>query len=132
MRIQLWARSNRFQMRWKVRSLRWHLVAWLMSRVAAAMLPEMARWRNVHRVRVVKLRRQTLSAIQTLKVRPQPGCCRRLLQKMRRARIVVRCRLLSSNPESVSCRLSVPMAWQCGQGVILSRSAISTHSWSQR
>ena len=56
--------------------------------MAAAMLPATACWRNVHRLRAVRLRRRILSASQTLKVRPQPGRVAALLQKMRRARSV--------------------------------------------
>ena len=48
---------------------------------------------------VVGLRRRILSAHQTLKVRPQPGLARRLLQKIRRARCVCSWGLLSSNPD---------------------------------
>ena len=83
-RILLWPRSNRFQMRCQVRSLRWQSAA----RMAARMLPATARWRNRHRQPVVRLSRRILSASQTLKVRPQPGRALRLLQKIRRARTV--------------------------------------------
>jgi hypothetical protein len=120
--------SNRFQMRWKVRSLERQLVAWM----AVAMLPTTACWRNVHRVRVVMLRRRILSASQTLKVRPQPGRCRRLLQKRRRARSVCRCGVRSSNPKRAPCRMSVPTVLQWGQEVCLSCSTIAIQSWSDR
>jgi len=43
------------------------------ARIAAAMVPATASWRNRHNVRVVTLNRRILSAIQTLKVRPQPA-----------------------------------------------------------
>ena len=46
-RILLWPRSNRFQMRCQVRSLRWQSTA----RMAARMPPATARWRNRHRAR---------------------------------------------------------------------------------
>src|SRR5262249_38045294 len=62
------------------RSLRWQSAA----RIAAARQPLAAFWRNLHRRWVVTLRRRIRSAIQTLKVRPQPGRRLRLLQKIRR------------------------------------------------
>ena len=93
-RILLWPRSKRFQMRCKVRSLRWQSAA----RLAARMPSATASWRKRHRRPVVRLRRRILSATQTLKVRPQPGRAWRLLQKMRRARRVLRWGLLSSKP----------------------------------
>ncbi len=67
-RILLWPRPKRFQMRCKVRSLRWQPAA----RIAARMQPAAASWRNRHRQPVVRLSRRILSAHQTLKVRPQP------------------------------------------------------------
>ncbi len=90
-----------------------------------------ARWRNAHTVRVVRLSRRILSAIQTLMVRPQPPRRWRLLQKMRRARMVRRV-LLSSKPVSVPWRMSVPTVLQCGHGVSLSRSTMAAHSASPR
>ena len=81
-RILLWPRSKRFQMRCQVRSLSWQSTA----RMAARMPAATARWRNRHRAPVVRLSRRILSASQTLKVRPQPGRALRLLQKIRRAR----------------------------------------------
>lgn len=128
-RMADWPRSNRFQMRWKVRLHRGQLTAWM----AAVMVPATACWRKVHRVRVVRLRRRILSASQMLKVRPQPDRNRRrLLQKMRRARSVRCGGLLSSNPVRTPWRLSVPTVLQCGHGVCLRRSAISIHSSSRR
>ena len=127
-RILLWPRSNRFQMRCKVRSLRQRSAA----KIAAAMPSATARSRNLHRQPVVRLSRRILSAHQTLKVRPQPGRALRLLQKTRRARTVFRWGLLSSNPRKKPCRISVPTTLQCGHGVCLSRSAIATHSSSPR
>ena len=85
-----------------------------------------------HRQPVVKLSRRILSASQTLKVRPQPGRRLRLLQKTRCARTVLRCGLLSPNPYRKPCRISVPIALQCGQVVCLSRSAIAINSSALR
>ena len=128
-RMADWPRSNRFQMRWKVRLHRGQLTAWM----AAVMVPTTACWRNAHRVRVVRLRRRILSASQMLKVRPQPGRNRRrLLQKMRRARIVVRCGLLSSKPVRMPWRLRVPTVLQWGHGISLIRSAMAIHSSLER
>src|SRR6185312_10813659 len=102
-----------------------------MSRMAAAMLPATARWRNAHTVRVVRLSRRILSVSQTLMVRPQPERRWRLLQKMRRARMVGRV-LLSSTSVCVPWRMSVPTVLQCGHGVSLSRSTMAAHSASPR
>ena len=127
-RSLLWPWSNRFQTRCQVRSLRW-LSA---SRTAAAMLPATARCRNRHRPRLVTFSRRILSANQTLNVRPQPGRALRLLQKIRRARTVFRCGLLSSKPSKQPCRINVPTALQCGHDVCLSCSTIALHSLSLR
>ncbi len=81
-RILLWARSKRFQMRCQVRLLRCESLA----PVAGRMPPPAACWRNCHSRPVVRLRRRILSASQTLKVRPQPRRAWRLLQKIRRVR----------------------------------------------
>jgi hypothetical protein len=115
-------------MRCQVLSLRWQSAA----RIAAAMLPAAARWRNCHRVWVVRLSRRILSATQTLNVRPQPRRRWRLLQKSRRARSVLRWGLLSSKPYKQPCRISVPNTLQCGHGVCLRRSASAFHSSALR
>ena len=128
-RILLCPRSNRFQRRCQVRSLRRQSVT---LRIAAAMLPATASLRNRHRARVVRLSRRILSARQTLKVRPQPGRAWRLLQKTRRARTVFCWELPSSYPRRKPCRISVPTPLQCGHRVCLSRSAIALHSASLR
>ncbi len=116
---------KRFQMRCIVRSVSWQSRA----RLAAKIPPETALWRNSHKALVVKLSRRILSASQTLKVRPQPGRAWRLLQKNRRARIVFRWGLLSSNPykKAMPDPASRPTL-QCGQDVCLIRSAIADHS----
>ena len=93
-RMRLWPRSKRFQMRCQVRSLR--------AVGGADGGGDACRRRRVggtpQSVRVVRLSRRILSASQTLKVRPQPGRRWRLLQKIRRARTVFRWGLPSSKP----------------------------------
>jgi hypothetical protein len=127
-RILLWAWWKRWRMRYMCRSHSWQLAA----RRAATMLPATARWRKRQRVLVVRPRRRILFANQTLKVRPQPGRAWRLLQKIRRARLIFRRGLLSSNPYKKPCRIRVPTTLQWGQAVTLSRSTSASHSWSPR
>src|SRR5271170_7394009 len=123
-RIMTWPWRKRCQMRCQERSLRWQSAA----RMAARREPTAASWRNRQRQPVVRLSRRILSAHQTLKVRPQPGLAWRLLQKTRRARMVLRLRFFSSNPYRQPWRLRVPTTLQCGQGVCLSRWASAVHS----
>lgn len=127
-RRRLWARSNRRQIRCQHRPPRRPAAV----RIAAATLPAAARCRNAQSVTVVRLDRRILLAIQMLKVRPHPVRRPRLLQKIRRARRVLRRGLSSSKPRSEPCRLSVPVVWQCGHGICLSRSTVAAHSESSR
>ena len=121
-------RSNRVQIRCQV----WPLSELPVARIASASVPATARWRNAQRRRVVVLSRRILSASQALKVLPQPGRRCRLLQKIRRARSVFRWGVLSSNPVSEPCRMSVPIFLQWGHAVCLSRSVSAAQSCSSR
>ena len=91
------------------------------ARRAARRQSATACWRKRHRAGGGQAEASDFVGAQTLKVRPQPGRAWRLLQKMRRARRVLRLGLASSKPYRKPWRIRAPTTLQCGQGVSLRR-----------
>ena len=128
-RIVLWPRSKRFQMRCKVRSLRWQWTA----RMAAGMLPATASWRNRHRPRGGQAQSSDLVGEPDAEGPSATGSCVAVAAKdppgAEGFALGAACRQSRTDSHAES---GAPTALQWGQGVCLSLSAIAFHSSSLR